>query len=155
MVDPGGRLLVRFEFEGNPINKALFVTLAQLQLAGIGAGGLWSISRGLGRGLSDRGEYKRMLEHADSPRSGDLDGRGNLSLAALRAFVGWFLRVALDQIRFMGSLYDLEGLATRTQRLARLRTDHTVDHAVRAGYPRPGGSSVARDGLSHPRAERR
>ncbi len=46
--------------------------------AGIGGQGLWSVSRGLARGLADRGEYKRMMDLADSPRRGDRDGRGNL-----------------------------------------------------------------------------
>jgi Fic family protein len=65
--------------------------------AGIGAHGLWSISRGLARGLEDPGEYKRMMDMADSPRRGDLDGRGNLSRQALIEFVTWFCQVALDQ----------------------------------------------------------
>ena len=64
--------------------------------AGIGAQGLWSISRGLARGLGDASQYKRMMDEADSPRRGDLDGRGNLSLQSLIEFVTWFCRVALD-----------------------------------------------------------
>ncbi|MFO1033172.1 MAG: hypothetical protein U1E15_03475 [Hyphomicrobiales bacterium] len=62
--------------------------------AGIGAHGLWSVSRGLARGLESRSDYKRMMDHADMPRQGDLDGRGNLSLRALVAFSEWFLRSA-------------------------------------------------------------
>lgn len=81
--------------------------------AGIGAHGLWSISRGLARGLESRGEYKRMMDHADAPRQGDRDGRGNLSEQALQDFVLWFLRVSLDQVRFMGGLFDLGRLAER------------------------------------------
>lgn len=46
--------------------------------AGIGAHGLWSISRGLARGIESTGTYKRMMDDADSPRRGDLDGLGNL-----------------------------------------------------------------------------
>jgi Fic family protein len=81
--------------------------------AGIGAHGLWSISRGLARGLARRGEYKEMMDHADMPRQGDLDGRGNLSQRALTEFVTWFLRVCLDQITFMTSLFEIDSLATR------------------------------------------
>ena len=81
--------------------------------AGIGAHGLWSISRGLARGLKDSGEYKSMLDHADTLRQGDLDGRGNLSLSALTEFSIWFLNICLDQIHFMGELFDLDGLADR------------------------------------------
>jgi Fic family protein len=52
---------------------------AMAHMAGIGAHGLWSISRGLARGQESRGDYKLMMDHADTPRQGDLDGRGNLS----------------------------------------------------------------------------
>jgi Fic family protein len=85
--------------------------------AGIGGSGLWSISRGLARGLRDRGEYKRMMDMADSPRRGDLDGRGNLSAAALKDFCEWFLLVALDQIQFTGKMFDIERLEARYRRL--------------------------------------
>jgi Fic family protein len=84
--------------------------------AGIGAHGLWSISRGLARGLEDAGEYKREMDAADAPRAGDLDGRGNLSLRALEAFVLWFCRVALDQVRFMRALFDLDTLSGRLEK---------------------------------------
>src|SRR2546423_13109889 len=81
--------------------------------AGIAAHGLWSISRGLARGLKSRGEYKTMMDRADAPREGDLDGRGNLSRAALIEFTRWFLEVALDQVNFMASLFDIQTLAKR------------------------------------------
>ncbi len=85
--------------------------------AGIGAHGLWSISRGLARGLEDRGEYKRMMDHADSERRSGRDGRGNLSEAALRDYCVWFLKVMLDQIAFSTKLFDLAGLERRYRRL--------------------------------------
>lgn len=81
--------------------------------AGIGAHGLWSVSRGLARGLESRTEYKRMMDYADTPRQGDLDGRGNLSQQALTEFTLWFLKVCLDQVTFMSGLFDLENLARR------------------------------------------
>jgi Fic family protein len=83
--------------------------------AGIGAHGLWSISRGLARGLESRTDYKSMMDHADMPRQGDLDGRGNLSLRALTEFSSWFLKVCLDQVRFMSGMFDLPGLADRLE----------------------------------------
>jgi Fic family protein len=89
---------------------------------GIGAHGLWSISRGLARGLASRTEYKSMMDHADMPRQGDLDGRGNLSLRALEEFSLWFLKVCLDQIRFMNGLFQLDGLTERLQSYARMRS---------------------------------
>ena len=85
--------------------------------AGIGGQGLWSVSRGLARGLTDRGEYKRMMDLADSPRRRDRDGRGNLSEAALKTFSEWFLKVTLDQITFSARLFDLGGLDQRYRRL--------------------------------------
>ncbi|MFG1302924.1 Fic family protein [Xanthobacter autotrophicus] len=90
--------------------------------AGIAAHGLWSISRGLARGLESRKDYKNMMDHADMPRQGDLDGRGNLSQRALVDFTLWFLRVCVDQVTFMSSLFDLGTLAKRL---------HT--HAERSG----------------------
>src|SRR6204780_869967 len=78
--------------------------------AGIGAHGLWSVSRGLARGLRSRTEYKSMMDSADMPRQGDLDGRGNLSLKGLEEFVLWFLQVCLDQATFMSGLLELGGL---------------------------------------------
>ena len=81
--------------------------------AGIGAHGLWSVSRGLARGLQSRNDYKTMMDHADMPRQGDLDGRGNLSLRALVDFVLWFLRVCLDQVTFMAGLFELNALVSR------------------------------------------
>ncbi|HEX5661372.1 MAG TPA: Fic family protein, partial [Polyangiales bacterium] len=83
--------------------------------AGIGAHGLWSISRGLARGLSDAGEYKRMMDEADSPGRGDLDGRGNLSLEALVQFTTWF--------------------STSAPRRARGMLAHVQDHRQRRAVP--------------------
>ncbi|MDN5871192.1 MAG: Fic family protein [Nitrococcus sp.] len=81
--------------------------------AGIGAYGLWSVSRGLARGLESRTEYKRMMDYADTPRQGDFDGRGNLSQRALTEFTLWFLEICLDQVTFMSNLFDLDTLARR------------------------------------------
>jgi Fic family protein len=98
--------------------------------AEIGAHGLWSISRGLARGLESRTEYKSMMDHADMPRQGDLDGRGNLSQRALAEFVLWFLKVALGQTIFMSALFELETLARRLRSYVD-RTDGLRREAVR------------------------
>ncbi len=94
---------------------------------GIGAHGLWSISRGLARGLEDRSDYMRMMNRADASRESDTDGRGNLSTQALIEFVSWFLQVALDQIRFMQKIFDLDTLSLRLEeyvgRDLRIRSD--------------------------------
>jgi len=86
---------------------------AMAHASGTGSHGLWSISRGLARGLESRGEYKSMMDHADTPRQGDLDGRGNLSQRALSEFVLWFLKVALDQVQFMSGLFEFDTLSRR------------------------------------------
>jgi len=119
----GGRIMAipaahhRFNFihpfiDGNGRVSRLMGHAMALQ-AGIGAHGLWSISRGLARGLESRTEYKQMMAHADMVRQGDRDGRGNLSERALTEFTIWFLRVCLDQVTFMSSLFELDTLASR------------------------------------------
>ena len=98
--------------------------------AGLGAHGLWSISRGLSRGLESRTEYKRMMDHTDTPRQGDFDGRGNLSLRALNEFVLWFLRVCLDQVQFMSGLFEIGGLVRRLRTYVE-RSDNLKPEAAR------------------------
>lgn len=73
-------------------------------------GGMWSISRGLARNVV---EYKKHLANCDLSRRGDLDGRGNLSEAALVSFTRFFLEIGLDQIQFMEKLMQPELLRTR------------------------------------------
>lgn len=75
-------------------------------------GGIWSVARGLARRVSD---YKAHLAQADLPRRNDLDGRGALSEEGLAAFIGFFLDVCIDQVRFMEDLVQPEKLRTRIQ----------------------------------------
>lgn len=76
--------------------------------AGIGAHGLWSISRGLARGL---------------------DGRGNLSQRALIDFSRWFLRVCLEEITFMSGLFEPGTLARRLRALVEQRDSLKLEAA--------------------------
>ena len=62
-----------------------------------------------------------MMDYADSPRQGDLDGRGNLSQQALVEFVEWFLRICLDQVEFMANLFEFDSLAMRLKSYAEAR----------------------------------
>jgi len=73
-------------------------------------GSLWSVARGLARNAA---EYKQHLASCDAERRGDLDGRGNLSEEALAAFTEFFLRICLDQIRFMENLVRPDRLRDR------------------------------------------
>lgn len=66
---------------------------------------LWSISRCL---ANQRTRYYEMLQNPDSPRQGDLDGRGNLSERAFVDFVTFFLDVCLGQIALMRQFLSLE-----------------------------------------------
>lgn len=95
--------------DGNGRVCRLF-THAYLSRCGVDGHGLWTMSRGLGR---NRSAYFAALNAADSPRQGDLDGRGNMSNARLVAFCRFFLETATDQIDFMASLLDLAGLEAR------------------------------------------
>jgi Fic family protein len=145
----GGRILAipaahhRFNYihpfpDGNGRVSRL-MSHAMILNAGIGAHGLWSVSRGLARGLASRQEYKQMMAHGDTPRQGDRDGRGNLSLAALESFTLWFLRVCLDQVTFMSSLFDLPNLRARlrlyVERSGRLKPEaiHLLEEAALRG----------------------
>ena len=111
--------------------------------AGIGAHGLWSISRGLARGLDSRADYKQMMDRADAPRQNDVDGRGNLSERALGEFVLWFLKVCLDQVTFMTSLFDSDDTGPapattgRTERRAETRGRRAPPRNARARRNRP------------------
>jgi Fic family protein len=76
------------------------VSHARLGEIGVGSE-LWSVSRGLARNLE---RYKALLQAADEPRRGALDGRGNLTAAGLAAFSQFFLETCLDQVVFMRAL---------------------------------------------------
>jgi Fic family protein len=85
--------------------------LAHAVLRRIGVGSsLWAVSRGLARNVE---RYKALLQAADEPRRGDLDGRGSLSEAALVDFNRFFLEQALDQVSFMNGLIDIDRLLNR------------------------------------------
>jgi Fic family protein len=73
-------------------------------------GGVWSIARGLARKID---EYKEHLADCDQPRRNDLDGRGHLSEEALVEFTAFFLRICIDQVKFMEGLVQPDRLRTR------------------------------------------
>lgn len=88
-------------YDGNGRVTRLF-SHAYLQSLGIGSS-LWSVSRGLAR---KKETYKSLLMDADSPRRGDLDGRGSLSEEALVNFCRFFLETCIDQVEYMASLLE-------------------------------------------------
>jgi hypothetical protein len=52
---------------------------------------------------------------ADRPRENDCDGRGHLSERALEEFCAFFLRISIDQVRFMQSVLDPGNLLRRIE----------------------------------------
>ncbi len=71
---------------------------------------LWSVARGLAR---QKDKYKALLQAADGPRRGDLDGRGTLSQKALIDFCTFFLNICIDQVDYMSDLLDFKTLSER------------------------------------------
>ena len=57
-----------------------------------------------------RDAYYKFLDMADSPRKGDLDGRGKLSQDELVSFIQFFLETCIDQARFMKEMLRMERL---------------------------------------------
>ena len=76
----------------------------------LGAGRIWSVSRGLAR---DDGGYKSRLMACEMGRRNDLDGRGPLSEEALAEFTRFFLTTCIDQVDFMERLMTPERLLNR------------------------------------------
>jgi Fic family protein len=103
--------------DGNGRVARLF-TEACLQRIPVYGFGLWSVSRGLARRNND---YKAALAWADATRRNDLDGRGNLSNEGLVKFCRFFLEVCLDQVDYMGTLLQLDGLLERVRKYVQLR----------------------------------
>jgi Fic family protein len=73
---------------------------------------LWAVSRGLARRVA---EYKANLQAADAPRRGDLDGRGNLTMAGLVELCIFFLTTCVHQVDFMAGLLEPEELLRRME----------------------------------------
>ena len=108
---------------------------ALLRRLGVG-NSLWSVARGLARNV---GDYKALLMAADDSRRGDLDGRGNLSQAALDAFCRFFLRVSNDQVTYMSSILQPSELLRRMEIY--------VEDETRAGRLPKGSFPLLREAL--------
>jgi Fic family protein len=73
-------------------------------------GAVWSVARGLARNVT---EYKAHLANCDKTRRNDLDERGSLSEEALAEFTRFFLKISIDQVKFMESLVQPDRLRVR------------------------------------------
>ena len=110
------------------------MTHAYLKKANIDGHGLWTASRGFAR---NRDEYLSALAGADQTRRGDLDGRGNLSNRGLQDFCKFFMEIAIDQINFMSSLLELDGMLKRIEAF--------VDYKVLLGEMKPETKRLLQD----------
>lgn len=97
---------------------ARLMTDAYLRRVGLGAHGLWTVSRGLARA---RDRYRRELANADETRRSDYDGRGALSLRGLDEFCVFFLDVCDDQIAYMSGMLAVDRLTERFTAYCRAR----------------------------------
>ena len=112
--------------DGNGRMARLF-TDYYLAITGMEGYGLWMISRGFAR---FRENYVENLAGADTPRQGDLDGRGQLTQRGLDRFCRYFLETCLDQITFMGSLLDIDGMTDRLRGYIELRNRKMIPGAL-------------------------
>jgi Fic family protein len=74
--------------------------------------GLWSPLRGFARSEE---KYKALLMGADEHRRGDLDGRGNLTLAGLMRWIEYTLDTCIDQVQFMSSQLNVRSMRQRIE----------------------------------------
>ena len=121
---------------------ARLMSHALFKRLGIGTS-LWSVARGLAR-EDDR--YKSLLDQADGPREGDLDGRGNLTQRGLIEFCKFFLAQSVDQIRFMSGLLEPATLLTRMEIY--------IEEEVRAKRLLRGSFAVLREAVMSGEVER-
>lgn len=121
-------------YDGNG-RVARLMSHATLIRCGVGSS-LWSVARGLARNMQ---KYKALLMAADSPRPGDLDGRGVLSMQALIEFCEFFLTICIDQVEFMATLLDPEELLRRM--------DLHIKDEVHAGRLPKGSFPLLREAL--------
>ena len=102
-------------FDGNGRAVRLQTHLAMQELSK----GLWSMNRGLAR---NRDDYYSFLSGADSPRHGNLDGRGNLSEKMLWKWCEWFIHISNDQVSLMEEILNLPEMRKNIEALISFRS---------------------------------
>jgi len=111
------RLLWIHPFNDGNGRVARLFTIAYRYRLQLGEGFLWTVTRAFAR---NRSEYDRHLSLADQPLLHDYDGRGPLSQENLILFCKFFLRMCLDQIRYINGLLRLDEFQTRCRRYFRI-----------------------------------
>lgn len=125
--------------DGNGRTGRLF-TDQYLKAAGFGGYGLWSMSRGFARNVAT---YYEMLNAADHPRKGELDGRGELLDSGLLRWTSYFVETAHDQLQYFSSLLDPEMLSERIDVYFEMRSRRALSDGK--GVPLPELRIEARD----------
>lgn len=138
------RLLWIHPFGDGNGRVARLMTDAWLRRIGVGAHGLWTVSRGLARA---RGHYKQLLANADQPRQNDFDGRGARSARALDEFCGFFLEICEDQVSYMSGMLAVHGLTDRFSSYCRAREVGAIQppaaaRPAAAAHRRPGRPAI-------------
>lgn len=136
--------------DGNGRVARLF-TEAYLHRIPVHGFGLWPISRGLARRNVD---YKAALTWADASRRNDLDGRGNLSNEGLVKFCRFFLAVCRDQVDYMGTLLQLDGLVERVRSYVQLRGTAIIPNPSGGDDLRPEAARMLQEVLLRGEAPR-
>ncbi|MDQ6634304.1 MAG: Fic family protein [Gemmatimonadota bacterium] len=117
------RLLWIHPFGDGNGRVARLVTDLMLARLGLGARGLWSMSRGLARAGH---LYKERLANADQGPWNATDGRGPLSERFLREFCAFFLETAADQVSYMRRVLAPDELRARARDYARRRAQREI-----------------------------
>lgn len=117
--------------DGNGRTGRLF-TDQYLKAAGLGGYGLWSMSRGFARNVA---AYYEMLNAADHPRKGELDGRGELSDSGLLRWTTFFVETAFDQVQYFNTLLEPERLSERIDVYFEMRSRRALSDSKGEALP--------------------
>lgn len=117
--------------DGNGRTGRLF-TDQYLKAAGLGGYGLWSMSRGFARNVA---AYYEMLNAADHPRKGELDGRGELSDSGLLRWTTFFVETAFDQVQYFNTILEPERLSERIDVYFEMRSRRALSDSKGEALP--------------------
>lgn len=95
-------------------------TDAAFRAAGLESIGVWCLSRGLAI-YSDK--YKSNLAQADAVQQGQTDGRGPLTELGLSLFCHFMLETAVDQVKYVSGLLELQSMKSKVEDYVASRGD--------------------------------
>ncbi|UTL78917.1 Fic family protein [Pseudomonas putida] len=115
--------------DGNGRTGRLF-TDQYLKAVGLSGYGLWCMSRGFAHNVA---AYYEMLRAADTPRQGEIDGRGELSDSGLFRWTRFFTETALEQLQYFSKLLEPERLNDRIDGYFEMRSRRVLPDS-KGGY---------------------